>query len=155
MLRVSRLTDYATVVMAVMAAAPAEVQSAPGVAEQAGLEATTVAKVLKPLAQAGLLEGFRGANGGYRLARGVDDITLADIVEAMEGPLAMTECSVHDDACSLTSQCNVRGNWQRINGIIADALREVTLAGLLAPATTHRRRIPMMVVTNTEVTHDR
>ena len=69
MLRVTKLTDYATVVLTVLAARPGEVLSAPELAEQAGLEAPTVAKVLKPLAAAGLVAGFRGANGGYRLAR--------------------------------------------------------------------------------------
>ena len=69
MLRVTKLTDYATLVLTVLAARPGDVLSAPDLAEHAGLEAPTVAKVLKPLAQAGLVEGFRGANGGYRLAR--------------------------------------------------------------------------------------
>ena len=69
--------------------------SAAELAERAGLEAPTVTKLLKPLAQAGLVEAFRGVNGGYRLARDAADITLVEIVEAMEGPLGMTECSVH------------------------------------------------------------
>ena len=76
----------------------------------AGLEAPTVAKVLKPLAQAGLVEGFRGATGGYRLARPATRITLVDIVEALEGPLGMTECSVHAGACGIESSCGVRAS---------------------------------------------
>ena len=133
MLRVTKLTDYATVVMTVLAARPGEVLSAPELAEQAGLEAPTVAKVLKPLAAAGLVAGFRGANGGYRLARTAADINLVEIVEAMEGPLAMTECSVHDGQCGIEASCGVRANWRRINDVVADALRSVTLADMLAP----------------------
>ena len=134
MLRVTKLTDYATVVMTVLAARPGEVLSAPELAEQAGLEAPTVAKVLKPLAAAGLVAGFRGANGGYRLARAAADINLVEIVEAMEGPLAMTECSVHDGQCGIEASCGVRANWRRINDVVADALRGVSLAQMLGPA---------------------
>ena len=133
MLRVTKLTDYATLVLTVLAARPGEVLSAAGLAEQAGLEAPTVAKVLKPLAQAGLVEGFRGANGGYRLAREASAISLVEIVEAMEGPLGMTECSLHDGQCGIEHSCGVRANWRRINDVVADALGSVTLAQMLQP----------------------
>ena len=132
MLRVTKLTDYATVVMTVLAQDTA-VLSASELAERAGLEATTVAKVLKPLAQAGLVEGFRGANGGYRLARPATAIGLIEIVEALEGPLGMTECSVHTGNCGLEQSCGVRANWRRINDVVIEALREVTLAQMLTP----------------------
>jgi FeS assembly SUF system regulator len=140
MLRVTKLTDYATVVLTVLAARPGEVLSAPDLAEQAGLEVPTVAKLLKPLAAAGLVAGFRGANGGYRLARAAADINLVEIVEAMEGPLAMTECSIHDGQCGIEASCGVRANWQRINEVVADALRGVTLAQMLGPAAQTARR---------------
>ena len=134
MLRVTKLTDYATLVLTVLAARPGDVLSAPDLAEHAGLEAPTVAKVLKPLAQAGLVEGFRGANGGYRLAREPAAISLVEIVEAMEGPLGMTECSLHDGQCGIEQSCGVRANWRRINDVVADALRGVSLAEMLQPA---------------------
>jgi FeS assembly SUF system regulator len=133
MLRVTRLTDYATVVMTVLAARPDAVLSASELAERAGLETPTVSKLLKPLAQAGLVEGFRGVNGGYRLARAAERIGVIDIVEAMEGPLAMTECSVHDGQCGIEHSCGVRANWRRINDVVVDALRSVTLAQMLQP----------------------
>jgi len=131
MLRVTKLTDYATVVLTVLASAPEVVASAAGLAERAGLEAPTVAKVLKPLAQAGLVEAFRGANGGYRLARPAGDISLIEIVEAMEGPLGMTECSLHAGHCGIEDSCGARANWRRINDVVADALRGVSLAQML------------------------
>ncbi len=133
MLRVTKLTDYATVVLTVLASEPDVVASAAGLAERAGLEAPTVAKLLKPLAQAGLVEAFRGANGGYRLARPAEAISLFEIVEAMEGPLGMTECSVHTGTCGIEESCNVRANWRRINDVVADALRGVSLAQMLSP----------------------
>lgn len=131
MLRVTRLTDYATVVMTVLASQPEAVLSATELAERSGLEVPTVSKLLKPLAQAGLVEGFRGVRGGYRLARPPAAITLCDIVEAMEGPLAMTECSLDDGECGISQQCGVRANWRRINDVVADALRGVSLAQML------------------------
>jgi len=133
MLRVTKLTDYATVVLTVLAAQSDAVLSASELAERAGLEPPTVSKLLKPLAQAGLVEGFRGANGGYRLAQPADTITLFAIVEAMEGPLGMTECSVHEGNCGIEEQCGIRANWRRINDVVADALRAVTLAQMLQP----------------------
>ena len=134
MLRVTKLTDYATVVLTVLASEPDTVLSAAGLAERAGLETPTVAKILKPLAQAGLVEGFRGATGGYRLARAPSRIDLAQIVEAMEGPLGMTECSLHDGQCGIEQSCGVRANWRRINDVVADALRGISLAEMLRPA---------------------
>ncbi|PBS13361.1 SUF system Fe-S cluster assembly regulator [Lysobacteraceae bacterium NML93-0792] len=134
MLRVTKLTDYATVVLTVLAARPETVTSAAELAERSGLEPTTVSKLLKPLAQAGLVEGFRGATGGYRLARPASSISLVQIVEAMEGPLAITECSLHDGQCGISSQCGVRSNWRRINDVVADALRAVSLAQMLGDA---------------------
>ena len=146
MLRVTKLTDYATVVLTALAARPDAVLSSAELAERAGLEMPTVAKLLKPLAQAGLVEGFRGTNGGYRLARAASQISLVEIVEAMEGPLGMTECSVHAGTCGIEQSCGVRANWRRINDVVADALRSVTLAQMLdtppsSPPPTSRRTI--------------
>ena len=133
MLRVTKLTDYATVVLTALAARPGDVLSAPELAELAGLEAPTVAKVLKPLAQAGLVDGFRGANGGYRLARDAAEISLVEIVEAMEGPLGMTECSTPSGQCGIAHSCGVQANWRRINDVVAEALGNVSLAQMLEP----------------------
>ena len=133
MLRVTKLTDYATVVLTVLAASPAEVLSATEIADRAGLEATTVSKVLKPLAQASLVDGFRGAHGGYRLARPASEVRLIEVIEAMEGPLAVTECSVHDGQCGIESSCGMRRNWRRINDVIAQSLRGITLQDMLDP----------------------
>ncbi|MGS1078289.1 SUF system Fe-S cluster assembly regulator [Pseudoxanthomonas beigongshangi] len=133
MLRVTKLTDYATVVLTVLAARPGEILSATDLADHSGLEPPTVSKVLKPLAQAGLVEGLRGVHGGYRLSRAAADISLIEVVEAMEGPLAMTECSQADSHCGIAHQCGARANWRLINDVVADALRGVTLAQMLHP----------------------
>ena len=144
MLRVTKLTDYSSVVLSALATHPRSVLSAGELAELARLEVPTVAKVLKPLAQAGLVEGFRGAGGGYRLARDAADIGLLDIVEAMEGPLGMTECSSHAGRCGIEHACGARAHWRRINDVVAEALRAVSLADL-APASrpAARKAIPL------------
>jgi FeS assembly SUF system regulator len=134
MLRVTKLTDYATVVLTALAVAPLRVHSAAELAERARLELPTVSKVLKPLAHAGLVTSFRGASGGYRLARPPGQITLIEIVEAIEGRLGMTECSGEHSNCEHESHCGLQGHWQRINGVIAQALRGVSLAEMLPRA---------------------
>ena len=134
MLRVTRLTDYATLLLTVLAEAPERVHSAAELAERARLELPTVSKVLKPLAHAGLVASFRGSNGGYRLARPAEAISLIEIVEAIEGRLGMTECSGDHGTCELESHCGIRGNWRHINDVVADALRSVSLAQMLGTA---------------------
>jgi FeS assembly SUF system regulator len=144
MLRVSKLTDYATVVMTCLAAGDG-VMSAQALAERARLELPTVSKLLKQLAQAGLVASTRGINGGYRLARAPDRITIADVVTAMEGPIGMTECSAHAGLCDHEPHCGVRVNWQRISQAIAGALASVTIADMLHPPTKPRAAIPLRV----------
>ena len=133
MLRVSRLTDYATVVMTCIAAHPDDVLSTGQIADETRLELPTVSKLLKALTHAALVESFRGVNGGYRLARPATDISLAEIVEALEGPIGMTECSVAEGQCDRESQCGVRGSWQQINSVLEHTLRAVSLADMLKP----------------------
>jgi FeS assembly SUF system regulator len=144
MLRVGKLTDYATGIMSTMAEDPAAVHSAVGLAERARLELPTVSKVLKMLGHAGLVESFRGTNGGYRLTRAPARITVAEIVAAMEGPLGMTECVAHQGQCGHEPHCGVRGNWQRISRVIEQALNSITLAEL--GPTQPRKRIPVRVL---------
>ena len=127
MLRVSKLTDYATVVMTCLAMTGAEVTSAQQLADAARLELPTVSKLLKQLAHAGLVTSRRGVNGGYCLARPAEAISVADIVTAMEGPIGMTECSAHAGACGHEPHCGVRVNWQRISQAIRSALQGVSL----------------------------
>ncbi len=147
MLRVSKLTDYATVVMTVLAAAPESVHSAQDLAEKAHLELPTVSKLLKTLAHGGLVDSFRGVNGGYRLARAPQRISIADIVTAMEGPIGMTECSAHSGLCGHEPHCGVRVNWRRINQAVAQALGSVTLSDMVKPVPKKSVSIPATLAT--------
>lgn len=147
MLRVTKLTDYATLALAELAQAGDQRLSAAELAERAGLEPTTVAKVLKPLAQVGIVEGQRGVGGGYRLARPAHDVLLIEIVEALEGPLSITECIDDHDSCDIRDSCHLRGGWRRINDIVADALRAVTLAQMAGLPGRSRKTIAVQLGT--------
>lgn len=133
MLRIGKLTDYATVIMAELAEHPGECWSASQVAEATRLELPTVAKVLKTLARSALIESVRGVNGGYRLHASPDSVLVAAIIRAMEGPIALTECGLEPGLCSREHDCNLKGNWQRIGETVERALECLTLADLAAP----------------------
>jgi FeS assembly SUF system regulator len=130
-LRISKLTDYGTVVLAELAGAPGDVCSAADVAHATGIGLPTVSKLLKRLAQADLVLSTRGVNGGYRLARDPREITAANVIDALEGPVSITECSASDSNCDYEHVCNVGNAWQRVNIAIRRALDEVSLADLL------------------------
>ena len=151
MLRVARLTDYACVLMTCLANGSREVLSAADLAARARLELPTVSKLMKRMSRAGLVESFRGAQGGYRLARTPASISLADIVTAMEGPIGMTECSVHAGRCGYESHCGARSNWRRVSDIVVAALKGASLADMQPPAPLPRNlRRPLAVSLRTD-----
>ena len=131
MLRLSKFADYGTQVMAYMAKDGA-VHSATEVAGGLGMAVSTISKILKMLARKNLVESVMGAKGGYRLARQPEDISMAEIINAMDGPISITECS-GTSACTRESSCATMGNWQGINRIIQEALEKVSLAEMLKP----------------------
>ena len=130
MFRISKLTDYGTVVLACLAGTPDRHQTAAQVAERTRLAAPTVSKLLKSFHRAGLVTSTRGAHGGYRLARASNSISAASIIDAIEGPVAITECSGNHSACDIESVCRTGGAWQRINSAIRRSLEEISLAQL-------------------------
>ena len=134
MLRISKLTDYGTVVLAQMAGKPGAVHTANELASATRVALPTVSKLLKFFSRAGLVNSQRGARCGYRLARTPDLITAVQIIDAVEGPVAITQCSLSHDRCGIEPVCGVGHNWQRISLTIRDALKTVTLAQLARPA---------------------
>ncbi|MGE3730606.1 MAG: SUF system Fe-S cluster assembly regulator [Lysobacterales bacterium] len=133
MLRIGKLTDYATVLMTCLAGRERALLPASELAVLAHLELPTVSKLLKLLAAAGLVESRRGSKGGYRLARAPASISVLDIVVALEGPMGMTECSASKGACDHEVHCQVQHNWQRISRLIAASLAEVSLDAMRSP----------------------
>jgi len=129
-LRISKLTDYGTVVLAHLAGASGAVCSAAEVSDTTGIAVPTVSKLLKSLARAGLVTSTRGTNGGYQLARPAHEISAASVIDALEGPVSITECSASDSHCDYESVCNVGNAWQRINVAIRRALEDINLTDL-------------------------
>ena len=134
MLRISRLADYGIVVMTHLAdCGDDDVHNARELARCANLPSPVVSKLLKTLTRAGLLVSRRGAKGGYSLARSANEISVVDMITALEGPVGITECTTHPGACAQESTCHVRDPWQQINGAVTAALDRVTLADLANP----------------------
>lgn len=134
MLRLSKLTDYATVILSFMAKDKIQVHAAMEIAAVTGIALPTVSKILKMLVNAKMLISTRGAKGGYILARMPEEISIAAVISALEGPIALTECSISHQSCEQASGCDIRGNWGLINQTIHNALASVTLADLTRPA---------------------
>jgi FeS assembly SUF system regulator len=130
MLRMSKLTDYGTLVLAQLATERGGLSSAGQVADATHIAQPTVSKLLKSLARSGLVVSGRGAQGGYALSRSPDEISAADIIDALEGPVAITECSSSNGSCDIEEFCRVGRAWQRINLSIRRALQDVTLTDL-------------------------
>lgn len=132
MLRINRLTDYGTLALTYMATHPDRLYSAADLAAELGLGAPTVSKVLKILGRRELVRSIRGLRGGYSLGRAPEDISVADIVDALEDqPFGLTECSAEAGLCSFERSCRIRANWQRINLIVRRTLEDVSLADMM------------------------
>jgi len=144
MLRISKLTDYA-ILMMVELTRDGEMLSAHALSERIHVEVPTASKVLKLLAGSGLLESYRGASGGYRVSRTASEISVAEVIAAIEGPIAMTECSIEEGLCAQEDNCGLRSNWQRISLAVAQALRDVSLAEMSAPM--GRKSNPLQITT--------
>lgn len=127
MLRIGKLTDYAIVILSYLAEDIAAVLSATRIAKDIRLSVPTVSKLLKILQEAGLVKSFRGTVGGYQLARLAEEITLADVVIAIEGDFGLTDCCSSQKICALDTGCGTKENWQIINRVILKALKQVTL----------------------------
>lgn len=134
MLRIAKLTDYALRILSHMANEPESILSATSLARSLHLTTPTVSKILKILLEAQLVGSVRGVEGGYHLARPAVSITVADIIQAMEGDLAITECCKRLNLCNLKAICTMQGNWQTINKAIYKFLASVTISDMVNPA---------------------
>lgn len=133
MLRMSKLADYGTVVMVYLAKNADTICNARDIAAHTRLTIPMVSKILKRLTTQKLLVSVRGVAGGYRLQRPAKDISVSQIIFALEDQKGLTECSVHSQGCSLQDVCHVKGNWRLINAAIETALDSVSLEALAKP----------------------
>jgi FeS assembly SUF system regulator len=136
MIRLTRLADYAVLLMTHLGHEwtrhPERVHNAAGLSAETHIPAPTVSKLLGVMSRGGLLTSHRGQAGGYTLARPPAAISVADIVGAVDGPIALTDCLTDDSGCGIESLCGVRTSWQKINKAVAGALGEISLAELCA-----------------------
>jgi FeS assembly SUF system regulator len=136
MIRLSRLSDYAVLLLTLMARGDdEEIHTAQELSQNTRLPAPTVSKILATLAKGDILESVRGRQGGYRLAQTPASVSVEDIIAAVDGPIALTLCVEHGPGnCDVEQFCPSSMHWHRINTAIRRALGDVTLADLLAPA---------------------
>ncbi len=128
MIRLTKLTDYGIVLMTHLAAYRDRRWNAADLASETQLPAPMVSTILKQLVREGLLDSKRGAKGGYSLEKSAKDISVVDIITALDGPIALTECSDETtDECSYEAICRVKSHWLKINSVVRDALVRVTL----------------------------
>lgn len=135
MLRISKLADYGMTIMTGLALAPGAFLSAGEVAVRVHLSRATVSKVLKLLLKSGLVRSSRGTGGGYSLARPAEQISVAEVITAVDGVPAMTECAAAQGLCHQDAVCALKGNWQIINRVVTGALEKLSLADMSRPLT--------------------
>lgn len=137
MLRISKLTDYAIVVLTNMVGpVTSGPHTARGLADRTRIPQPTVSKILKDLARSGLVLSTRGVQGGYSLARGPEHISVVEVIDAVDGPLSITECSsAEPTTCDYAGSCPVEANWVRINQVVRAALSTISLADMARPLT--------------------
>ncbi len=134
MIRMNKLTDYGVVLLTTFAREPAQGVSARELSTRTGIPQPTVVKLLKTLLKAGLLVSQRGTKGGYALAKAPEEVPVSAIIEALEGPLAITECSTEiHDGCARQEHCEVSNHWPRINQAIYTALQSISLEEMSHP----------------------
>lgn len=132
MIRLSRLTDYAVTLLTQMVSEGKDVWAATDLAEKSGVPLPTVSKILKQLSKTSIVQARRGASGGYALARPAEDISIAAIIEAMDGPIALTDCAEGGDQdCRIQKICPMSGNWNKVNTAVRAALETVSLADMM------------------------
>jgi FeS assembly SUF system regulator len=127
-IRLSRLADYAIVIVTHLARHPERQQNAPEIALGTRIPQPVASKVLKMLVRAGLLVSHRGARGGYGLGRSALAINVAEVIEAVDGPISLTTCLEETNDCGIEALCPARANWSRVNDAIREALRRVSIA---------------------------
>ncbi|PCJ30928.1 MAG: SUF system Fe-S cluster assembly regulator [Gammaproteobacteria bacterium] len=154
MLRMGKLTDYGIVLMSHLSSSVYQKYSAHTLSDAVNMPLPTVRKVLKSLSQYGLLVSERGVQGGYSLSRSPKKISVAEIIAAIEGPIALTECVSDDTHCEQEDHCDIQTNWEKINNAVFHALDEVKLSDMLVKKVSDTHAIqfhPKKILTKSEL----
>jgi FeS assembly SUF system regulator len=148
MIRITRQTDYGILLLSKMASHPmAQVHTAKHAAQESKIPLPMASKILKALAKGGLLVSQRGVKGGYRLAAAAERISIADVIQALEGPIGITECSSNPGGCEQEGSCPVQSNWLRISLAMRDALDGIPLSDMVIPQT-HRSDVRLLTLSS-------
>ena len=132
-MKINKLTDYSIVILANLVAKDENAMyTAKELSEFSGIPLPTVTRILKILSNKGILESQRGAQGGYELTNNSTDVSIAEVIEAMEGPIALTECASDDCGCAFEPSCAVGKPWQKINKAVNDVLQNISLSDMSA-----------------------
>jgi len=147
-LRLSKMTDYGVLLMSELAKDATAVQRAPDLSTITHIPQTTVRKVMTALIQANMVESVRGVNGGYRLQRTPESITVRELIQCLEGYVALTDCEISGEkACGQSDVCGTRKNWLKINQAMRDALQNITLKDMVndgfTPIFTMQKVVPI------------
>ena len=149
MIKLSKITDYAVEILGILSSRAPKKYSTSILSQETGLQLPTVAKVCKLLSGAKLINSGRGVSGGYFCQTQPKDISVAEIVQAIDGPIAITACvDESDEFCETQSMCLLSGNWNQANLAILDALKSVSLEDLLNPETFFKQK-------NENIVHNR
>lgn len=141
MIKLSKLSDYAIVVLSRLSSERGEVLTTSALAADTGIPEPTVSKVLKLLAKQEIVISVRGANGGYKMERCPKDITVTEMITALEGPIALTSCVEHGNSdCMIDTLCPLKSGWQKVNLAVKNALDKVALSDLLIPVRPRQKR---------------
>jgi len=128
MMKLSKMTDYAVIILAEMAKQQDVLLSSSALASATELPEPTVSKILKLLGRHNIVESVRGVNGGYKLLQSPENITIATVVAAIDGPLTLTSCVDHDnECCERMRDCSMRGKWAPVNQAMQNALESISL----------------------------
>ena len=132
MIKLSKLTDYAVILLSVLAEDTGTLYSSTDLAKKTALPEPTVSKILKLLAKNGLVESLRGAKGGYQLAHTAQMISIAEIVSAIEGPVALTSCvDQSNECCERITDCSMKGRWNKVNVAMQETLQQISLEDMI------------------------
>jgi len=130
MIRISKLTDYALVIMAFLSKDPDNFAQTSDIALNTHIAKPTAAKILKILAKQGLISSHRGTNGGYKITNSPTNISVADVIEVIEGPMAIMDCTLGEQHCAIYKNCSINTPWVQINRVLVKCLDTIKLSDL-------------------------
>lgn len=137
MIKIGKLADYALLITDHLALSDGSLCTTEKLSKATHLPMATVRKLLKKLVDAKLVNSYRGSNGGYSLSLLPKNISIADVIVAVEGPIAITECAISDGACSLSKECHLKGNWGVLNKFFVDTLTNISIADMSQAMSEH------------------